>query len=169
MHSVNWMLHLLYAWSKEKYNPTGDHDNHVDVKSRLNLGNVLPLRQVSFAHLRKNLNIKIYTISVVGTVTKLRTRKPRPWFSSWRAQKTFFFSKSAKTYSGAHPVPYWTDSREVTPEIKLPSREADHSPICNDKVKNELSYTSTLPYDFMACKGTFTSQLYLLISYWSET
>jgi hypothetical protein len=38
----------------------------------------------------------------------------------------------------------------VSPEIKWPGREADHSPPTYAEVKNTAFYTSTPPYVFMA-------------------
>jgi hypothetical protein len=38
----------------------------------------------------------------------------------------------------------------VFPGVKRPGREADHSPPSSAEVKNAWSYTSTLPFVFMA-------------------
>jgi len=38
----------------------------------------------------------------------------------------------------------------VSPSVKRPGREADHSPPSSAEFKNAWSYTSTLPYVFMA-------------------
>jgi len=37
-----------------------------------------------------------------------------------------------------------------SPGLKRPAREADHLPLSNAEVTNVWSYTSTLPYMFMA-------------------
>jgi len=38
----------------------------------------------------------------------------------------------------------------LSPGVKWPGREADHSPTYNAEVKNAWSYNSTSPYVFMA-------------------
>jgi hypothetical protein len=55
-----------------------------------------------------------------------------------------------QTGSLAHPASYPVGTGGYIPEVKLPGREADHSPLSSDKVKNTLSYISTPPYAFTA-------------------
>jgi hypothetical protein len=45
--------------------------------------------------------------------------------------------------SGTHPGSYPVGTRGSFPGVKLPGREADHSPPSNAEVKNAWSYTST--------------------------
>jgi hypothetical protein len=63
-----------------------------------------------------------------------------------------FFSlrHSVQTYSGAHPASYPVGTGVLSPEIKTPEREADHSLPSSDEVKNSWNYTSIPPYVFMA-------------------
>jgi hypothetical protein len=51
------------------------------------------------------------------------------------------------TDSGAHPTSYRKGI--LTPGVKRPGREADHSPPSIDEFKNALSYASSPPYVFM--------------------
>jgi hypothetical protein len=48
--------------------------------------------------------------------------------------------------SGAHPASYPVGTGALSPGIKRPGREADHSPPTSAEVKN----ASTPPYAFMA-------------------
>jgi hypothetical protein len=47
--------------------------------------------------------------------------------------------------SGAQKTSYPVDTGCLSPVVKQPGREADHSPPSNADVKNSWSYTSTLP------------------------
>jgi hypothetical protein len=47
------------------------------------------------------------------------------------------------TGSGAHPASYPVGSRDPSPGVKRPGREADHSPPSSAEVKNAWCYTST--------------------------
>jgi hypothetical protein len=47
--------------------------------------------------------------------------------------------------SGAHPVSYPMGTGSSFLGVKLPGREADHSPPSSDEVKNACSYTCTFP------------------------
>jgi hypothetical protein len=42
------------------------------------------------------------------------------------------------------------DTGALSPGVKLPGREADHSPPSSAEVKNAWSYTSTSPFVFIA-------------------
>ena len=44
--------------------------------------------------------------------------------------------------------------RGIYQGVKRPKRDADHAPPSSAEVKNDWSYISTLPYVFMACRGT---------------
>jgi hypothetical protein len=47
--------------------------------------------------------------------------------------------------SGAHPASYTMVTGVLSPGVKWPWREADHSPPSSAEVKNAWSYTSTRP------------------------
>jgi hypothetical protein len=55
------------------------------------------------------------------------------------------------TGSGSHPVtcPVGTGEGGVSPKLKRPGYEADYIPACSAEIRNDWSYTSTLPYIFM--------------------
>jgi hypothetical protein len=52
--------------------------------------------------------------------------------------------------SGAHPASYTMGTAALSPEVKRPEREVDHSPPSSAVVNNAWSYTSTPQYVFMA-------------------
>jgi hypothetical protein len=56
----------------------------------------------------------------------------------------------SQTGSGAHPASYPMGTGALSPGVKWPGREADHSPQTNAEVKKTWIYTSTPPYAFMA-------------------
>jgi hypothetical protein len=39
---------------------------------------------------------------------------------------------------------------DVSPGLKRPEREADHSPVSSSKIKNAWSHTSVFPHIFLA-------------------
>jgi hypothetical protein len=47
--------------------------------------------------------------------------------------------------------------KSLSLKVKLPEREADHSPISSADGKNEWSYTATIVYVLMMYKGTNVS------------
>jgi hypothetical protein len=55
-----------------------------------------------------------------------------------------------QTASGVHPTSYPMGTGALSPGIKLPGYEADHSPSATAEAKKMWIYTSTLPYVFMA-------------------
>ena len=62
---------------------------------------------------------------------------------------------SIQTGSAAHPASYSVIlPGAVYPCLKLLGHEAGHSPASSVKVKNELNFTTTLPYTIMVCTGT---------------
>jgi hypothetical protein len=84
-----------------------------------------------------------------STVTRLRAG----WWGLDFSQEREIFSlhPRVQTGSGFHPASYPVDTGALSPGVKLPMREADHSPTSSStKVKNVWSYTSTLQYVFMA-------------------
>jgi hypothetical protein len=54
----------------------------------------------------------------------------------------FYFGHRVQTGSGDHPASY---PMILSLGVKLPGREADHSPPSNVEVENAWSYTSTPP------------------------
>jgi hypothetical protein len=54
-----------------------------------------------------------------------------------------------QTESGVHPASYSMGIGILSPRIKRPGREADHSPLNNADVKKMWVYISTPPYAFM--------------------
>jgi hypothetical protein len=52
--------------------------------------------------------------------------------------------------SGVHPASYPMETAGLSPEVKRPGRQADHSPPANAEVKKMWIYNSTHPYAFMA-------------------
>jgi hypothetical protein len=80
----------------------------------------------------------------------LRAGRPRGWSSSPCRVKNFLFSTSSRPALGsAQPRIQWVPGA-LSPGLKRPVREADHSPPDSAKVKKMWIYTSTLPYAFMA-------------------
>jgi hypothetical protein len=53
------------------------------------------------------------------------------------------------TVSAPPPASYPVGTRAVTPGVKRPSREADHSPPSTSEFKDAWSYASTPQYAFM--------------------
>jgi hypothetical protein len=70
--------------------------------------------------------------SVVGIAPELRAGLPRGQSPSPGKVKNFLFSMSSR------------------PGVKLPGREADHSPPASAEAKKMWIYTSAPPYAFMA-------------------
>jgi len=56
-----------------------------------------------------------------------------------------------QTDSEVHSASYLMGTGVLTPGVKRPGREADHSPPSTAEVKPEWSYTSTPQYIFMSC------------------
>jgi hypothetical protein len=52
--------------------------------------------------------------------------------------------------SGVHPNSYLMNTGALSPGIKRPVREADHSPPASAEIKKMWIYTSTPPYAYMA-------------------
>jgi hypothetical protein len=66
----------------------------------------------------------------------------------------FSFLQSVQTGSGDTQPPIQWIKTALSLKGNQPGSEADHSPPSNDKFKNELSYTSILPNEFMASTRT---------------
>jgi hypothetical protein len=64
--------------------------------------------------------------------------------------KNFLFSKSSGLALGSTQPPIQWVPGALSPGVKRPGREADHSPPTSAQVKKMWIYASTLPYAFMA-------------------
>jgi hypothetical protein len=80
----------------------------------------------------------------------LRAGRPRGWNSSPGWDKNFFFSKSSRPALGSTQPPIQWVPGALSPGVKRPGREADHSPPTSAEVKKMLTHISTSPYAFMA-------------------
>jgi hypothetical protein len=60
-----------------------------------------------------------------------------------------FFSKSSRLALGSTQPPIQWVPGALSPGVKRPGREADHSPPTSAEVKKMWIYTSTPPYTFM--------------------
>jgi hypothetical protein len=80
----------------------------------------------------------------------LRAARPRGRSSSRGRVKNFSLLQVFQTGSGVHPPPIQWVPGDLSPGIKQPGREADHSPRTSAEVKKMWIYTSTPPYAFMA-------------------
>jgi hypothetical protein len=68
-----------------------------------------------------------------------------------RRGQEFSLLHVVQTGSGVHPASYpMGTAGALSPEVKRPGREADHSPPTNAEVKKPWVYTSTPPCVFMA-------------------
>jgi hypothetical protein len=76
----------------------------------------------------------------------LRAGRPRDQSSSPAKDKIFLLSTSSGPILGHTQPPIQWVPRPLSPGVKRPGREADHSPPTIAEVKN----TSTLSYVFMA-------------------
>jgi hypothetical protein len=79
----------------------------------------------------------------------LRAGRPRGRISSPGRVKDFVFSTSSRPALGSTQPPIQGVSGDLSPKVKRPGREADHSPPASADVKKMRIYTSTPPYAFM--------------------
>jgi len=71
-------------------------------------------------------------------------------FQQGQGRNSFLMSTASRPALGITlPLIQWVPGA-LSPGIKLPMREANHSPPSSAKAKNEWSYTFTPPYIFMA-------------------
>jgi hypothetical protein len=105
--------------------------------------NEVPLSSLAQNHASANRD------SVVGIATGYGLDKPRGRSLSPGRVKNFLFSMSFRpTLGSTQPPIHWVPGA-LSPGVKRPEREADHSPPASAEVKKTLIYTSTLPYAFM--------------------
>jgi hypothetical protein len=64
--------------------------------------------------------------------------------------KNFLFSTSSRPALGPTQPPIQWVMGALSPGVKRPGREADHSPPTSSEIKNTWIYTFTLPYIFVA-------------------
>jgi hypothetical protein len=90
--------------------------------------------------------------SVVGIATgcKLDARGVRVLALSPSGAKNFLFSMWSRPALGPTQPPIQWVPGVLSPGVKRPWREADHSPPTSAEVKKMWIYTSTPPYAFMA-------------------
>jgi hypothetical protein len=69
--------------------------------------------------------------------------------SRWRLG-IFLFTTESRTALGHTQPPIQWVTGALSLGVKRPGREADHSPLSSDEVKNAWRYTSTSQYAFMA-------------------
>jgi hypothetical protein len=62
----------------------------------------------------------------------------------------FSLRHRVQTDSGTLPTSYPMCTNVLSPEVRRPGHETDHSPPCSAEVKNVWSYTYTPSYVFMA-------------------
>jgi hypothetical protein len=79
----------------------------------------------------------------------LRAIRLRGRSSSPRRGKILLLSSSSSPVLGPTQPPIQWVERTLSPGVKRPGREADHSFPTNAEVKNKWIYTSTPPCDFM--------------------
>jgi hypothetical protein len=80
----------------------------------------------------------------------LQAGQPRGRSSSPGRDKNFLFSISSRLALGPTQAPSQWLPGALSPGVKRPVREADHSPPASAEVKKMWFYTSTPPYAFMA-------------------
>jgi hypothetical protein len=98
------------------------------------------------------LDIVSSSDSVVSTVTWLGAVQPRKRGSVLDGGKRYFYA-SIPSLGSKQPFIWWVTG-SLSAASKRPGREADRSPSCNTKIKNERTYTCTPQCGFMACTGT---------------
>jgi hypothetical protein len=76
--------------------------------------------------------------------------RPRGRSSSPVRGKNFHFSMSSRQAMGPNQPPIQWVLGALSPEVKRPGREADHSPPTSAVVKKRWVYTSTPPYISMS-------------------
>jgi hypothetical protein len=118
-------------------------------------------------HHRQNPIVTTYSIyfsTIIFTITRgwhnkpgvaavpiaSQTTKKGGRSSSPGGVKNFLFFKSCRPALGSTQPPIQLVTAALSPEIKRPGREADHSLSTSAEVKKMWIYKSTPPYAFMA-------------------
>jgi hypothetical protein len=81
-----------------------------------------------------------------GTATRVWAGRSR--FYSWRRLGIFLIATASGPALGSTQTPMQWIPEAFSFGVKLPGREADHSPPSSAEVKTTWSYTSTPPYAF---------------------
>jgi hypothetical protein len=99
----------------------------------------------------KNVKYILFYMYIRVCVSRYSVQ-PRGGSLSPGSCEIFLFSTSFRPVLGPTHRPIQWVPRALSPEIRWPGREADHSPPTSDEVKNTWIYTyiSTPPYAFMA-------------------
>jgi hypothetical protein len=79
--------------------------------------------------------------------------------SRWR--QVFSLLHIVQTGSGAHPAYYRMGTKALSPGVKRPGREADHSSPTSTEVKKTWIYPSTPPYVFISRRQDLREQQFL--------
>jgi hypothetical protein len=87
---------------------------------------------------------------LLTTPFELRVGRPSGRSSSPGRVMNFLLSMSSRLALGSTQPPTQWVPRALSPGVKRPGREADHSPSASAKVKKMWIYTSTPSYAFMA-------------------
>jgi hypothetical protein len=98
----------------------------------------------SLTHMCSNLSIlKLFIFVDSGIVLYYGLHDL--WFKSRQEMRIFLFTTASRPALGpTKPLIQWV-TRALSPGVKRPWREADHSPPSSAEVKNAWSYTSTPP------------------------
>jgi hypothetical protein len=122
------------------------HTSHCDSSVKWQHKNVWPWYFHSlFVLLMKVTKIRDSSVSIV---TRLLAR--RPGFNFWKGKEFFLLDTASRpALEPTQPPIQWVPGA-LSQGLRRPGHEADHSPPLNAEVKNAWSYTSTLPYVFMA-------------------
>jgi hypothetical protein len=81
---------------------------------------------------------------------QLMARRPRVRISSPGRVKNFLFSTSSRQVLGSTQPPIKWVPGVLSPGVKRPGNEVDHSPAASADTKEMWIYTSIPPYTFMA-------------------
>jgi hypothetical protein len=113
------------------------------IKSMVPMWSQSPLRRLIHA------SFDMWTLHGSRNIDWLRCGRPKGRSSSPGRGKNFLFSSSSRPVLGpTQPTIQWILGA-LSPGVKRPGREADHSPP-SPEVKNTCIYTSTPPYAFTA-------------------
>jgi hypothetical protein len=110
-----------------------------------------------FVYLFINLKFIYRREDLVVVVTSLRAKRPRDRGSIPGWAKDFLLPQSSHSLPRTlQPPTQWLQGA-LSLGVNWPWLEANHWRPPSTEIKNEWSYTSTLPYTFMTCMGTVNS------------
>ena len=99
--------------------------------------------------------------SAVGIETTLRSRPSGVRILA--EGENFFLLQNVRTGSGIHSAFHLTGTGFLSPRLKRPGRDVDHSNPSSADVKNEWSYTSPPLYAFMVWRGAILPAPFLVL------